>query len=69
MQNQLLTKEIEERAILSCLMTDGPSCFPFDKYHGHSKVLYANDEQINRDPTEFGRLWKDAESRLDKYMV
>ena len=50
-------------------MTDGPSCLPFDKYHGHSKVLYSNDEQINRDPTEFGRLWKDAESHLDKYMV
>lgn len=43
------------------MLSDGPMCNAFDKYHAHSKMLYQvqadADAQQQRDPKEFGKLW------------
>jgi len=40
-------------------MRDGPACFAFDKFHGHSKLLYAHPE-VKLDHHSFGKLWSNA---------
>ena len=42
-----------------CSMSDGPTCMPFEKQYGHSKLLFKNPAQ---DATKYSRLWRLARS-------
>ena len=71
-QKEHLTKDVEKRALLSCLMTDGPYCFAFDKQYGHSNLLYTgelDDGLWVRDTSEFGNLWLASKKHSDNLMT
>ena len=61
-----MTKAMEKKTELECMMSDGPFCVPVDKYHGHSKLLYPDSANALRNPNKFGHLWSRAKSHGEK---
>ena len=59
-QTTTLTKLNENKLTPTCVMMEGPNCFPTEKYYGHSKLHYPTGPSAQRDPTAFGHLWSHA---------
>ena len=57
-----MTTDQESRAVLTCLMSDGPSCLPLDKYYHHSRLIYQDPNIDALMPTKYGQLWSRAQT-------
>ena len=58
--------DLENRALVSCALNEGPTCGPFNKFYSHSKLLLNADlENLprKRDSTEYNKLFNDSQDK------